>query len=112
LADIRLLFPLIAAPLGQAYALNGRTEEGLRLLQDAVQRAEDMEWAANHPLRLVWLAGTYMRTGNASAGRHLGVRALELARQLGERGHEAYALRLLGQTAANGPAPDLEQASA
>jgi hypothetical protein len=53
-----------------------------------------------------------MRTGNASAGRHLGVRALELARQLGERGHEAYALRLLGQIAASGPAPDLEQASA
>jgi tetratricopeptide (TPR) repeat protein len=112
LADIPLLFPLIAAPLGRAYALIGRTDEGLRLLQDAVQRAEDMQWAANHPIRLVWLGETYMRTGDESAGRRLGVRALEMARRLGERGHEAHALWLLGQIAASGAAPDLEQASA
>jgi class 3 adenylate cyclase/tetratricopeptide (TPR) repeat protein len=110
LADIPLLSPLIAAPLGRAYAHTGRTEEGLRLLEDAVQRAEDMQWAANHPLRLVWLGETYVLTGNENAGRRLGARALELARRLGERGHEAYALRLLGQIAASGPARDLEQA--
>ncbi len=111
LADIPFLFPLIAAPLGRAYALTGRTEEGLRLLEDAVQRAEDMEWAANHALRLVWLGETYVLAGDGSAARRVGVRALELARRLGERGHEAHALRLLGQIAASGPAPDLEQAN-
>jgi tetratricopeptide (TPR) repeat protein len=111
LADIPFLFPLIAAPLGRAYALTGRTEEGLRLLEEAVQRAEDMQWVANHPLRLVWLGETYALTGDGSAGRRLGTRALELARRLGERGHEAYALRLLGQIAASGAAPDLEQAN-
>jgi tetratricopeptide (TPR) repeat protein len=112
LADIPLLVPLITAPLGRAYALTGRTEDGLRLLQDAVQRAEEMQWAANHPIRLVWLAEAHLRAGDESAGRRLGVRALELARRLGERGHEAHALRLLGQIAARGPAPDLEQANA
>jgi tetratricopeptide (TPR) repeat protein len=112
LADIPFLFPLIAAPLGRAYALTGRTEEGPRLLEDAVQRAEEMQWAANHPLRLVWLGETYVLTGNENAGRRLGARALELARRLGERGHEAYALRLLGQIAASGAAPDPEQANA
>jgi class 3 adenylate cyclase/tetratricopeptide (TPR) repeat protein len=111
LADIPFLFPLIAAPLGRAYALTGRPEEGLRLLEDAVRRAEDMQWAANHPLRLVWLGETYLLTGDGSSGRRLGTRALELARRLGERGHEAYALRLLGQIAASGAAPDLDQAS-
>src|SRR4029450_7389521 len=55
LADIPFLFPLIAAPLGRAYALAGRTEEGLPLLEEAVQKAQDMQWAANHALRLVWL---------------------------------------------------------
>jgi len=110
LADIPLLFPLVAAPLGRAYALLGRTEEGLRLLEDAIQRAEDMQWAANHPLRLVWLGETYLRAGNENGAKRLGGRALELARRLGERGHEAYALRLLGEIAASGPAPDLEQA--
>jgi tetratricopeptide (TPR) repeat protein len=112
LADIPFLFPLIAAPLGRAYTLTGRTEEGLPLLEEAVQRAEEMQWAANHALRLMWLGETQLRTGDGSAGRRLGARALELARRLGERGHEAYALRLLGQIAASGAAPDLEQASA
>jgi len=111
LADIPFLIPLIAAPLGRAYAHTGRIEEGLGLLEDAVERAEDMQWAANHPLRLVWLGETYVLAGDAAAGRRVGARALELARRLGERGHEAYALRLLGQIAASGAAPDLEQAS-
>jgi tetratricopeptide (TPR) repeat protein len=110
LADIPFLFPLIAAPLARAYALTGRTEEGLPLLEEAVQRAQDMQWAANHALRLVWLAEAYLQTGDESAARRLGARALELARRLGERGHEAYVLRLLGRIAASGAAPDLEQA--
>ena len=111
LADIPLLFPLIAAPLGRAFALTGRTEDGLRLLEDAVQRAEDMQWGANHALRLMWLGEAHLRTGDESAARRLGTRALELARRQGERGHEAHVLRLLGQIAASGAAPDLEQAS-
>ena len=111
LADIPFLFPLAAAPLGRAYALTGRTEEGLRLLEDAVQRAEDMQWGANHALRLMWLGEAQLRAGDESAARRLGTRALELARRQGERGHEAHILRLLGQIAASGAAPDLEQAS-
>jgi tetratricopeptide (TPR) repeat protein len=110
LSDIPLLVPLVSAPLGRAYALVGRTEEGLRLLEDAIQRAEEMEWAANHALRLVWLAETHLLTGDWNATKRLGARALELARRLGERGHEAYALRLLGQLAGSGPTPDVEQA--
>ena len=111
LADIPLLFPLIAAPLGRAFALTGRTEDGLRLLEDAVQRAEDMQWGANHALRLMWLGEAHLRTGDESAARRLGTRALELARRQGERGHEAHVLRLLGQIAGSGAAPDLEHAS-
>ena len=111
LADIPLLFPLIAAPLGRAFALTGRTEDGLRLLEDAVQRAEDMQWGANHALRLMWLGEAHLRSGDESAARRLGTRALELARRQGERGHEAHVLRLLGQIAGSGAAPDLEQAS-
>ena len=110
-ADIPFLFPLAAAPLGRAYSQSGRTEEGLRLLEDAVQRAEDMQWGANHSIRLMWLGEAHLRTGDESAARRLGTRALELARRQGERGHEAHILRLLGQIAASGAAPDLEQAS-
>ena len=62
-SDIPLLFPLIAAPLGWVYARAGRHDEGLGLLQDAVQRAEAMEFAANHALRLTWLAEVYLLPG-------------------------------------------------
>ena len=109
-ADIPFLFPLAAAPLGRAYSQTGRTEEGLRLLEDAVQRAEDMQWGANHALRLMWLCEAHLRAGDETAARRLGTRALELARRQGERGHEAHILRLLGQIAASGATPDLEQA--
>jgi tetratricopeptide (TPR) repeat protein len=110
-SDIPLLFPLIAAPLGWAYARSGRHDEGLRLLQDAVQRAEAMEFAANHALRVAWLAEAYLLTGDGDAAKRLALRALDLARQHGERGHEAYVLRLLAELAMKGSVPDIEKAA-
>jgi tetratricopeptide (TPR) repeat protein len=68
----------------------------LRLLQDAVQRAEAMKFGANHALRLTWLGEAYLLAGDEDAAKRHALRAVELARQHGERGHEAYALRLLG----------------
>jgi class 3 adenylate cyclase/tetratricopeptide (TPR) repeat protein len=110
LSDIPLLFPFVAAPLGWAYVLAGRHEEGLRLLEDAVERAEAMEFAANHALRLVWRGQAHLLVGNGDVAKRLGLRALELARRLGERGHEAYALRLLGEVAGKGSSQDAETA--
>ncbi len=111
LSDIPFLFPFVAAPLGWAYALAGRHEEGLALLQDAIERAEAMEWAGNHAIRLVWLGQAHLRAGHGDAAARLALRALELARRLGERGHEAYALQLLGELAGKAVPPDVERAS-
>ena len=111
LSDIPLLFPLVAAPLGLAYALAGRHDEGLRLLDEAIERAEAMEWVSNHAIRLVWLGRAHLLAGHVDTATRLGVRALELARRLGERGHEAYALRLLGELAGKAVPPDVERAS-
>jgi len=110
-SDIPLLFPLIAAPLGWVYARAGRHDEGLRLLQDAVQRAEAMEFAANHALRLAWLAEVYLLAGDGDAAKRLALRALDLARRHGERGHQAYVLGLLGELAMRESVPDVEQAA-
>src|SRR4029453_1383589 len=107
LSDIPLLFPAVAAPLGFAYALAGRHAEAIALLEEAVERTEAMELAANHALRLVWLGQAHALAGNPDVGRRLGVRGLETARRRGERGHEAYALQLLGEVAARGAAPPL-----
>jgi class 3 adenylate cyclase/tetratricopeptide (TPR) repeat protein len=110
-SKIPLLFPLIGAPLGWVYARAGRHDEGLRLLQDAIQRAETMEFAANHALRLTWLGEAHLLAGDRDAAERLALRALELARRHGERGHEAYALRLLGELAMEGSVPDLANAA-
>ena len=111
LSDIPLLFPAVAAPLGFTYALAGRHAEGIRLLEDAVERTEAMELGANHALRLVWLGQAHALSGNADVGRRLGLRALDMARRRGERGNEAYALRLLGEVAGSAASPDVEMAS-
>jgi class 3 adenylate cyclase/tetratricopeptide (TPR) repeat protein len=111
MSDIPLLFPLVAAPLGRAYARAGRHAEGLRLLQDAVQEAEAMGFAADHALRLTWLAEAYLLAGDRDAAKRVALRALELARRHGERGHEAYALRLLGELETKENVPDIEKAA-
>jgi predicted ATPase/class 3 adenylate cyclase len=109
--DIPLLFPFIAAPLGWAYARAGRHDEGVRLLEEATDRAEAMDFAANHALRLAWLGDAQLDAGRPDSAKRVTLRALELARRQGERGHEAHALRLLGDLAAKTTPPDLEQAT-
>jgi class 3 adenylate cyclase/tetratricopeptide (TPR) repeat protein len=108
-ATIPLLFPTIAAPLGWVYALTGRHDDGISRLQDAVQRAEAMDFDANHALRLAWLGEAHLLAGHGHEAKRLGLRALEFARRHGERGHEAYALRLLGDIAMKVSPRDLEQ---
>ena len=98
-ADLAILFPLVAAPLGWAYARAGRHDEGLALLHEAVARAEEMQQAANHALRLVWYAEAQQLAGHADAARRLALQALETARRSEERGHEAYAHQLVGDLA-------------
>jgi tetratricopeptide (TPR) repeat protein len=98
-ADIAMLFPVVAAPLGWTYALDGRHDEGLALLQEAIVRADAMQLAANHAQRLVWYGDAQRLAGREQAARRTAAQALETARRTGERGHEAYARRLLGALA-------------
>ena len=83
-SDIPMLTPIVAAPLGWAYALAGRHDEGVGLLQDAVARAEAMELGANHAQRLVWSAEALHRAGRADTARRTAGQALERARRAAE----------------------------
>jgi class 3 adenylate cyclase/tetratricopeptide (TPR) repeat protein len=99
-SEAPLLFPLVAAPLGWAYALAGRHDDGLALLHESIARAEEMQQAANQALRLIWYGEARLLAGHHDAAHRLAAQALEAARRSGERGHEAYALRLLGDVTA------------
>jgi tetratricopeptide (TPR) repeat protein len=105
-ANVPVLFPLVAPPLGLAYARTGRHEDGIALAIEGIERAEAIELAANHALRLVWLGEAHLLAGQHDLAKRAASRALETARRYGERGHEAYALNLLGDIIVRGNPPD------
>jgi tetratricopeptide (TPR) repeat protein len=111
-ADIPLAFPWVAAPLGTAYVLSGRIAEALPLLEQAVAQAIEMRLMVDHALRVTWLSEAYLCAGRLDEAGTQAQRALEFSRAHQERGHEAYALRLLGEIAAHRDPPEVEQVEA
>jgi class 3 adenylate cyclase/tetratricopeptide (TPR) repeat protein len=107
MANTPLLFPFVASPLGYAYVLSGRTSEGPRLLEQAVEQAASMNLMANHSLRAVWLAEAHLLASGAENAVQHAERALHMSRQHKERGHESWALRLLGEIASRRASPEV-----
>jgi tetratricopeptide (TPR) repeat protein len=58
----------------------------------------------------VQLSEAYLLAGQVEDARACADRALTLTRKRGERGHEAWALRLLGEIAAHADPPDVKTA--
>jgi tetratricopeptide (TPR) repeat protein len=111
-ADLRLLIPMVAAPLGVAYALAGRTADAVPLLEQAVAQAVARQYLWDQALRVVWLGEAYLGAGRLAEAGTQAQQALAFARAHQERGHEAYALRLLGEIAAQCDPPDVAAAEA
>jgi len=109
--NIPLWFPRIASALGLAYSLAGRGEESTRLLGRAVTEGDRMGLVGGHALVVTWLAEAHDSVGDIATARGHAERALEMALRFRERGNEAWALRLLGDIAGRGGAPEQAQAS-
>ncbi len=99
MADIPLLFPFVAAPLGAAYVLAGRVDDAVPLLEQAVRQAVSMNLLANHALRLAWLGEALLCADRLERAGEQAAQALALAERQGERGSQAYAWRLTGEIA-------------
>jgi len=108
--NILRLFPDLAARLGAAYTLAERVAEALPLLEQAVAQAAAMQHLTLQALRVAWLSEAYLLAGQSEEAAQLAQCALELARTHQERGHEAWALRLLGNMAAHYDPPTVDQA--
>jgi transcriptional regulator with AAA-type ATPase domain/tetratricopeptide (TPR) repeat protein len=93
-------FPAVSASLGYAYANAGRAAEGLALLEQAVAHADRMHVSASYSMWLTYLSHALLCLGRTADARAIAESALERARKHGERGHEAWALLLLGSAAA------------
>jgi tetratricopeptide (TPR) repeat protein len=111
-AHLRLIVPQVASPLGAAYALAGRTAEALPLLEQAIEQAVAMRLMMDHALWVAWLGETYLLAGRLDKAGTQAQCALEFSRTHQERGHEAYALRLLGEVAAHREPPQAAPAEA
>jgi tetratricopeptide (TPR) repeat protein len=82
------------------------------LLTQAMEQATAMAMEAHQALCRLPLGEAQLLAGRLEEAHALAELALALARQHQERGHEAYALRLLGEIAARREPPDSDQAEA
>jgi class 3 adenylate cyclase/tetratricopeptide (TPR) repeat protein len=103
-------WPFVASALGAAYTLAGRVDDALPLLEQAVERAAAMKLRANQSLRLARVAEAHLRARGAESAISVAAQALDLAQELGERGHEAHVLRLLAVIEMEREAPALDRA--
>jgi len=69
-----------------------------------------MKLKANQALRLVRLAEAHVEAGRADGAFTLAAQGLDLAQEHRERGHEAYAFRLLASIEVEREAPNLDRA--
>jgi class 3 adenylate cyclase/tetratricopeptide (TPR) repeat protein len=102
----------IAAGLGYASALQGRLGEGRTLVEEAISEGLRTGALQHHALRLAWLSEVCRLTGRDEEAWQHARQALDLDRQLKERGNEALALHQLGVVHAHASPPDTEQTEA
>jgi tetratricopeptide (TPR) repeat protein len=105
-SSIRLVLPILTAHLGYTYLLSGRIKEARPLLEQAVEQATVIKMTFIHSLRIAYLAESHIAGGETDLAAELGQRSLALSREYRERGHEAWALRLLGEIASHPDQPD------
>lgn len=98
----------VDSELGSLYSRKGRSD-GLPLMEQAVANAEAAGVMILHAFRLVQLGRSYLSAGRYDDARATALRAVELSRQRGERGYEAWALHALGDIALHDRSPDLEK---
>jgi class 3 adenylate cyclase/tetratricopeptide (TPR) repeat protein len=107
--DISGWFAIIAAQLGYMYALSGRMNEALPLLEQAIGKAPSKR-SVYHSRLLSYLSEAYLLDSRPDDALPLARSALEISSSRKERGHEANALRLLGDIAMRRYPLEIEQA--
>ena len=111
-ADLPYFFPWVASALGAAYTLAGRIADAVPLLIQALEQAATTEMGIYQALCHLPLGEAQLLAGHLEEAHALAEQALRIAREHQERGHQAYALRLLGNVAAHRQPPEVESAAA
>jgi DNA-binding winged helix-turn-helix (wHTH) protein/tetratricopeptide (TPR) repeat protein len=110
--DLPARLPEMAAALGAAYTLGGRIADAVSLLTQALEQPTAIEIVFIQVLYRLSLGEAQMLAGRLEEAQALAESALALARTHQEHGHQAYALRLLGDIAARREPPESTLADA
>jgi class 3 adenylate cyclase/tetratricopeptide (TPR) repeat protein len=105
------LTPMMTAAAGYVYALSGR-DAGLSMLRQALKEMEAMRFTLFHSFTLVNAGEACVLDRRLEEAAEFAQQALVLTRQRGERGFEAWALRLFAEIAARQEQTDHKKAEA
>jgi tetratricopeptide (TPR) repeat protein len=108
---IPLFLPWQAAALGLAYALDGRVAVGLALAEQGMEQAVARARPRPLPLVVACLSEAYLLAGRLEEARQRAEQACDLAHQYQQRGHQAWALWLLGECTARQAPTEVEPAA-
>jgi len=97
--NLRIWFPQVATALGSCYSAMGRLTDALPLLEEAVEVGGAMRLLSAQAPGLTALGEARLLEGRLAQSSETAQSALLVAQQNGRRGHEAWALRLLGELA-------------
>jgi tetratricopeptide (TPR) repeat protein len=111
-ADLPFYFPRMAAVLGAAYTLDGRVADAVPLLTRALEQTTATGSVGDQALCRLSLGEAQLLAGRLEEAHALAEQTLALARAHQDRGHQAHALRLLGEIATRREPQESDQAEA
>jgi tetratricopeptide (TPR) repeat protein len=110
--NIAYLTPIALASLGHIYARSGRVEEGVSWLQQALAGYSSAGIGYLRSMSMVQLGEAHLFAGRVEEALEFGTRAVALAHERGERGHEGWAHCLLGDVVSHRDCRDVAAAEA
>jgi class 3 adenylate cyclase/tetratricopeptide (TPR) repeat protein len=110
--NMAYLTPIAMAALGHVYARSRRVTEGVSWLEQALTRYASAGIRYLNSMSTVRLGEAYLLAGRVEDAHACGARAVVLAGERGERGPEAWAHLLLGDTASHYDYPNVAAAEA
>jgi len=99
--SLTYLAPFIKGFYGHVLALSNRVDEGVQILEEAESLYEQIGLGLFRSLVGLQLGEAYLIAGREDDARAKTDEALALAQKRGERGHEAYGIRILGDIIAS-----------
>jgi len=109
-ANVPVYLPYVASRLGAAYANSGRIAEAIPYLEQGVENSTAAGRVAFLSLSTAWLSEGYLLCGRLEEASAVADRALDLSKKHKERGHQAWALKLLGDITLRRDWPNIELA--